>query len=113
MHVRVRHEGRVLLVLKPLDLSREQHPLLRVEFRLEAREGRQCLDAGDVILRDQAAHGILAVSALGNEDEPLPEQIAWLAQLGTDHVCLGDEVTPQQLREGGRIDRVSLHLGRS
>jgi hypothetical protein len=111
LHVRVRDQCRQELPFEPLDLRREQDALLGVELTLEARERRQLGRRRDVVLGEQARDSVLAAGALGHEDQPLAEQVAGLAHLGADHVGRRDQVRAQQLREGGRVHGVGLHLG--
>jgi len=64
-----------------------------------------------VVLREQAGDGVLAPRALRDEHEPLPQQVARLAQLGAAHVGGRNQVGPEQLRERRRVDGVGFHLG--
>ncbi|GJG86468.1 hypothetical protein tb265_16490 [Gemmatimonadetes bacterium T265] len=73
LDVRVGDERRPEFALESLDLCRQPRALLGVQVALEARERRELGRRRDVVLGEQARHGVLAARALGDEDEALTQ----------------------------------------
>ena len=110
LHVGVRNQLGLELLLEPADLRGEQGVLFSVQVALEANERREVRNDRHVVLREQPRHRVLAANPFRRQDEPMPQEIPRFAPFGTDHVRLGHQVTPEQLREGGGIDGVRLDL---
>jgi hypothetical protein len=100
----------VQLMFESSDLGLQERVLLGVQRRLEPRQLRERRRRLDVVFLEQGADAALAPEGPAHEEEPGPQEIAGLPLFRADHVCLRNQVDPQQLRERGRIDGIGLHL---